>query len=457
MYAAAMAGALADVTGVETIKTLVACLGVPDFTVDELAKQAGVSRRTVDTVVRRYQYAFDRLPSGKQDGPGRPRVRWSLRTDHLDEVLAAVDSHQSALGPGWRPEVADAPGPDTVETSLIMAAAAITRGSDDPEQAKQLVAAAQNSLAAAGFGPDGSPWTEQPDQELAGRARFIAAVADVVGSCLSDDQQRIDEAQARAMPLLEDAKRYMSATEWLPLAQRVLDAPGTVLSAPVLVDENSVSYFRQLFPTLRALLRKKDVPAGFVFMTDTRAKQPTSPTPVTFLLKFENSAEPRLRWAGTTRIQDCVVVSRKPEVLAPAAEYGADFILHRKNATAKTEIANAVNSRAAWKVEDIALTSFPGAVIPIRPALKNALQQKRRRFSRIAQRPASPTISGRREPGRGTLGPAATPPPIGMFEKGIKQPLFRFSPQSAAGLYYKSRVLPSRPSWRRIQEDPAAY
>ena len=31
----------------------------------------------------------------------------------------------------------------------------------------------------------------QPDQELAGRARFIAAVADVVDSCLSDDQQRI--------------------------------------------------------------------------------------------------------------------------------------------------------------------------------------------------------------------------------------------------------------------------
>ena len=56
-----------------------------------------------------------------------------------------------------------------------MAAVAIARGSDDPEQAKQLVAAAQNSLAAAGFGPDGSPWTERPDKELAGRARFIGS------------------------------------------------------------------------------------------------------------------------------------------------------------------------------------------------------------------------------------------------------------------------------------------
>jgi hypothetical protein len=345
-----MARTLADVTGVETIKTLIACLGVPDFTVDELAQQAGVSRRTVDTVVRRYQHAFDRLANGRQGGPGRPPVRWRLRTDHVDEVVAAVDSHQSALGVGWRSEVADAPGSDTAEASLIMAAAALARGYDDAAQAEQLVAAARNSLAAAGFGPDGSPWRGQPDQKLAGRARFIAAVADVADACLSDDQLRIDEAQARAMPHLEDAKRYMSATEWMPLAQKVLLAPGTVLSAPVLVEKNSVSYFRKLFPTLRAFLRKQDAPAGFVLMTDTRAEQPTSSTPVTSLLNFANSAETKRRWAGTGGLLDCVVVSRKPEVLAPAAEYGADFILHRKNETAKTEIANAVNSRAAWGV-----------------------------------------------------------------------------------------------------------
>jgi hypothetical protein len=402
----------------------VGCLGVPDFTVDELAQQTGVSRRTVDTVVRRYQHAFDRLPSGKQNGPGRPPVRWSLRTDHLDEVLAAVDLHQSALGTGWRSEAADAPEPDTVEASLIMAAAAITRGSDDPEQAKQLVAAARNSLAAAGFDSDGSPWTRQPDQELASRARFIAAVADVVDACLSDDQQRIDQAQARAMPHLEGAKRYMSATEWLPLAQRVLLAPGTVITPPVLVEENSVSYFRKLFPTLRAFLRKKDVPAGFVFMTDTRAEQPALSAPATFLLNFKDSAETRRRWPGSATAPDCVVVSRKPEVLAPAAEYGAGFILHRENKTAKTEIANAVNSRAAWGVglpgEGTTVTSLPSAVTPSRRALEHKglptqyggspARWWRRRLYQGAQRPAGPTISERHEPSRGIVGLAATPP-----------------------------------------------
>src|SRR5260370_21153281 len=146
-----MAQALADVTGIETIKTLIACLGVPDFTVDELAQQTGVSRRTVDTVVRRYQHAFDRLPNGKQGGPGRPPVRWRLRTDHLDEVVAAVDSHQAALGVGPRSAAADAPESATVEASLIMAAAALARGSDVTAQTKQIVATARNARAAAAF------------------------------------------------------------------------------------------------------------------------------------------------------------------------------------------------------------------------------------------------------------------------------------------------------------------
>jgi cell division inhibitor SepF len=242
-----MAGALADVTGVETIKTLVACLGVPDFTIDELAGQAGVSRRTVDTVVRRYRHAFDRLPVGKQQGPGRPPVRWRLRTDHLDEVRGAVGSHQAALGAGWRSQVADAPGPDMVESSLMMAATAITRSRerDDPEQAKQLVAAARNSLAAAGFGSDGSPWTGHPDQELAGRARLIAAVADVVESSLSGDQLRTAHRDASLSGLIPQVAEYLAEqpagefdaeagwARFLTWLVRQTEQPGTPVGAKV--------------------------------------------------------------------------------------------------------------------------------------------------------------------------------------------------------------------------------
>ena len=228
----------------------------------------------------------------------------------------------------------------------MMAATAITRGSHDPEQAKQLVAAARNSLAAAGFGSDGSPWTGHPDQELAGSARLIAAVADVVDACLSGGQLRIDEAQAQAMPHVVDAARYMPVTQWLPLAQRVVLAPGTVLSAPVLVARNSVGYFHELFPTLRAYSQKKDVPSGFVFMTDTRVEQPAASAPVTSLVSFQDLLETKRKLADTATRPDCVVVSSEPEVLEPAAEHGAHFILHRGNQATKTEIANVVNWRA---------------------------------------------------------------------------------------------------------------
>jgi hypothetical protein len=194
------------------------------------------------------------------------------------------------------------------------------------------------------------PGAGHPGQELASRARFIAAVADVVDACLSDDQQRIDEAQARAMPHVVDASRYMSVTEWMPLAQKVVLAPGTVLSAPVLVARDSVDYFHKLFPTLRSFLREEGVPAGFVFMADTRAEQSAVGTPVTSLLTVKNPAETKRKWADTTAVElrDCVVVSSKPEVLEPAAEYGAHFVLHREAEATKTEIANIVNGHAAW-------------------------------------------------------------------------------------------------------------
>jgi hypothetical protein len=180
-----------------------------------------------------------------------------------------------------------------------------------------------------------------------GRARFIGAVADVVDACLSDDQRRIDAAQVRAMPHVADAARYMPVTEWMPLAQKVAFAPGTVLSAPVLVARDSVKYFHKLFPTLQADSQKKDVPPGFVLMTDTRAEQPAADNPVTSLVNFKDTAETRRKWADPPLLPDCIVVSQRPEVLEPAAEYGAHFILHREYEATRTQIANVVNWHAA--------------------------------------------------------------------------------------------------------------
>jgi hypothetical protein len=336
-----MKQSLAEVTGVETIKTLVGAMGVPDFTVDELAKQTGVSRRTVDTVRRRYMDAFERMPStGQRGGPGRPAVRWALRSDHLDEIVAAVDSHQAALGPAGRGEPARSRRPGKAEASLILAAAAIGRQSDDPYETAQLVSAARHSLSAAGFAADGSPLTAQPPEELVSKARLVSSVADLVEACASGEQARIDEAQARAMPFVVDSAAQMSVAEWLPLARRVMVAPGTVLSAPVLVAEDSVDYFTYLFPTLETCSVDTDVPPGFVCMADARADQPAVAAPVTSLVNCENP-----HFGPVNPPRNSVVVGNSPDVLWWLTE-PAQFILDRSYEFTKTNVANAVNSRA---------------------------------------------------------------------------------------------------------------
>jgi hypothetical protein len=347
---------LAGVTGIETIKTLVASLSAPDFSVDELAEQTGVSRRTVATIVGRYDYAFEKVPGTRPGVPGRPAVRRRLRPEHLDEVVEVVESHQLALGGRARAEDASNPGADSAAASMIMAAVAIARIADSPEEAAGLVAAARNSLSAAGFGPDGAPWAGQPGHELLGKALLVAAVTDVVEACAGNDQVRIDEAQAHAMSCVVEAKQYMPAAEWLPLARRVVRAPGTILLAPVAVRTASLDFFSALFPTLETLdsFDKESIPpgfswpSGFVWMGDTRATSSPSPwsVPAAFLFHSQDPRDAQHQFALASHPSDLVVVSSKTAVLKPAAEYRAQFVLERGDEDTKAEIANVVNSRA---------------------------------------------------------------------------------------------------------------
>src|SRR5215813_668758 len=83
---------LSGVSGVETLKVLAGAVDLPDFTVDGLARHTGVSRRTVDTVRRRYAEVFERLETRDRPARGRPAVRWRLRPDQVDRVLTLVGS-----------------------------------------------------------------------------------------------------------------------------------------------------------------------------------------------------------------------------------------------------------------------------------------------------------------------------------------------------------------------------
>jgi hypothetical protein len=245
---------LGSVSGVETLKTLAGAVGMASFTVGSLAERTGVSKETVDTVLRRYGEAFERLGPISRRGRGRPEVRWQLRPDAIDEVVAEVEKLQLAIG-AERLTSADALEPDLVEASLTTAARSVLRAPvDDPGTASAFVAAARASLLAAGF--DGAVsdmrGEQAPKADLQGqRARLINAVADVVEAEVTGDTGHIDDAQARALALVEETKSNMPAEDWLPLANRVVEAAGTVLAAPVaVVDADDQTLLEKLFPWL---------------------------------------------------------------------------------------------------------------------------------------------------------------------------------------------------------------
>jgi hypothetical protein len=245
---------LGTVSGVETLKTLAGAVGIASFTVRSLAQRTGVSRETVDTVLRRHRGAFKRLNTIPGGGRGRPQVRWQLRSDAIDEVVAEVQRLQGTIG-GEPYGSADRPEPDLVEASLTMAADSVLRAPvDDPDTARLLIATARASLVAAGFDDvlsdtsQGSLPGASPEEE---RARLINAVADVVEADLTGDPAYIDLSQAKALPLVREAKASMSAEQWLPLANQVIGSTGTVLAAPVCVpDPNDRSLIEKMFPWL---------------------------------------------------------------------------------------------------------------------------------------------------------------------------------------------------------------
>jgi hypothetical protein len=142
-----------------------------------------------------------------------------------------------------------------VEASLTLAADAVLQASiDDPQAAMSLATSAKSSLRAAGYDyvADGIPSEGLAETEAHGyRARVISAVADLVEAEITGNYERIDAVQAKALPLVIDARSSMSAEEWLPLANRIVCTESTVLAAPVeVVDQSGQTLVEQLFPNL---------------------------------------------------------------------------------------------------------------------------------------------------------------------------------------------------------------
>lgn len=262
------------VTGVETLRVLAGAVGVADFTVNSLARRTGVSRHTVDTVLRRYQEAFQRLENVPAGGRGRPAARWQLHPAAVDQVVAEVTRLQTTVAAAARPPLAQ--DTDLVDASLTMAMDSLMRArANEPDEALVLVASARSSLIATGFDSftddhTGVGTASDTDfdfdfggilhaglHDSAWRARIIGAVADVIEAEAGGIAEQLDAALTRALPIVRDSRSKLSADEWLPLANRTVEAGGTVLAAPVEVIADGQKLLQDLFPHLSEISASK--------------------------------------------------------------------------------------------------------------------------------------------------------------------------------------------------------
>jgi hypothetical protein len=262
---------------VAALQVLAGALGVADFTVTSLAQRTGVSRETVDTVLRRHPEAFRKIDRVTGPGRGRPQVRWQLRPDAIDEVVREVERLQAGTGV-YRLRSTGSLEPDLIDASLTMAADSILRASaDEPTKAMPLVDSARSSLLAAGFDPSLNEVTVQGEaEEHAPRARMISAVADLVEAEVTGGPEHIDLAKAKALSLVREARTSTFAEEWLPLAERVVNAEGSVLGGPVeIVDPGGQSLVQTLFPHLTrvsAISIDSGLPASAEILADERVE-----------------------------------------------------------------------------------------------------------------------------------------------------------------------------------------
>ena len=346
-YSVVMTEPLDGVSGVETVKTLAGAVDLLSFTIDGLAKHTGVSRRTVDTVRRRYEHAFERLEESSPRRPGRPAIRWRLRPEQVDRVITVVGSLQGSLNASERLAMAEHPDEDLSDSLITVAADGLARISDcSATETIQLLSAARDSLAAAGFGAVDDAETNPSDENLAKKAAFVGSVADLIDAVRSNRQKQIDIAQAKAMSLAMSTASYMPAGYWLPLAKRVVNAPGTVLGIPLLVRESSRATVGRLFPALEVQYVDRRAP-GYVQLADPRASYNRIGDRVTTVEFVNNRADLRNSVDASGVADSLILVSKDPGLLGAAQERGAHFVLEKRPKRTGIDIAKLVNLLAS--------------------------------------------------------------------------------------------------------------
>ncbi|WP_425003117.1 hypothetical protein [Mycolicibacterium sp. S3B2] len=240
-------------SGLTTLKVLNSAVSMPSFTVEDLAKDANVSRKTVDDVLRRrYKSFFRAVDSERLGAPGRPARRWAIQPERLPELNAMVASIN--LGAEQELEEATAEDEAVAEASLTLAMNAVAKADHrDIESLGTLIAAAKSNLFNAGFGTDGEPLPgmKKPNRRQQTKAQLIAAVSNVLEARITDNPKLRDDAQVHAFRILEESKSEVTADAWLPLTNAALHAWGTLIAIPIAMPLPDWPFFNRLFPMLR--------------------------------------------------------------------------------------------------------------------------------------------------------------------------------------------------------------
>ena len=333
------------VSGLETTKVLVGAADLPTFTVDALSEHVGVSRKTVDTVRRRYSNLFEQVGSAASGGRGRPAILWRLKRQEVHKVAEVVDRVRASLSSADQDALNEIPDEETARALVLGAVDSIGRAAlRDEVECPELVRAARFSLASAGF-QEGDPPPEKVsiETELAVSAAFTYSIASLIEAIRSGRQEDIDSTQSKALRLGVEASTFMSVEQWLPLARAVARAPSDVIGRPILVPQRHEDVASALFPDLRRVSGWH----GYVCLGDPRGVGRVQDDPVATVLWMNNQRDIRdadmaaadMAAAGISRL----FISRDPWFLDLALGYGAKFVLERASEATQLQVAQVVN------------------------------------------------------------------------------------------------------------------
>ncbi len=207
----------------------------------------------VGTILRRHPEFFTQVGSTPEVGSGRSSVIWRIRDDAIDPITDTVGDLYDAI----QSERIGAQDDVLARASLIRAFNFIlgAKASANAEMAAPLLNSARLWMSIAQGGADvKNPRSSRSIVAIQEQVDVISIAADLVEAGKAGDLDAVDEAQARALVAMAEARFAISAELYARLTSIVLDSSGTVVGWPVRVRVYNAPVIKHLFPMLDSVI-----------------------------------------------------------------------------------------------------------------------------------------------------------------------------------------------------------